>query len=118
VTGYTFSQIGPAAKLCFSTERSGKRIQWSQTKRLQPGTIVALTPAKDMFKTTCKIAVVAARPVSCVDKDPSEIDIFWANPGDAEIDATVEYVMVESRTGYFEAYRHILVALQKLMMER
>ncbi len=29
-----------------------------------------------------------------------------------------EYVMIEARQGYFEASRHVLVALQKLMTER
>jgi hypothetical protein len=33
-------------------------------------------------------------------------------------DRTLEYVMVEAREGYFEASRHMLVAMQKLMTEK
>ena len=29
-----------------------------------------------------------------------------------------EYLMVEATAGYFEAYRHVLVAMQKLMTEK
>ena len=29
----------------------------------------------------------------------------------------IAYVMIESRLGFFEAYRHVLVALQKLTTE-
>lgn len=53
-----------------------------------------------------------------VGANPPQIDIFWATPEDAEFDPTEEYVMIEARSGYFEASRHMLVALQKLMSER
>lgn len=80
--------------------------------------MVALTPSKDMFKKECKVAIVAARPLAGVQQSPAQIDLFFASPEEIELDPQVEYVMVEARTGYFEAYRHTLLALQKLMRER
>lgn len=91
---------------------------WEQSKRLLPGSIVALTPAKDMFKSVCRIATVAARPLTSVQFNPPEIDLFWARPEDIEMDPLEEWVMVESRIGYFEAYRHTLRSLQKMAFER
>jgi helicase required for RNAi-mediated heterochromatin assembly 1 len=116
--GYTFASIGAAARIEFSAERAGKRIRWSQSMRLQQGTIVALSPVHDKFKTACKVAVVAARPLEGVEQNPPQIDIFWASHDEAEIDPTEEYIMIEAKSGYFEASRHMLVAMQKLMSEK
>ena len=80
--------------------------------------MVALSPAKDMFKTTCRVAVVAARPLAGVQQNPSEIDIYFGSYDEIEIDPQQEWVMVEARSGYFEAYRHTLRSLQKLARER
>lgn len=115
--GYTFSNLGPAPCIEFSYERSGKKILWSQSKRLQQGTLIALSPASDKFRTICKIATVAARPLSAVEQNPPQIDLFWGSIGDAEFDPSEEYIMIEARSGYFEANRHMLVAMQKLMTE-
>lgn len=79
---------------------------------------MALSPRVDAFKTICKVAIVAARPQSLVELNPPQIDLFWANPWDAVFDPAEEYVMIEARTGYFEANRHMLVALQKMMFEK
>lgn len=91
---------------------------WEQSKRLITGTMVALTPAEDMFKEVCRVAVVAARPLAGVSQNPPEIDIFFADPEDFEIDPQQEWVMVEARVGYFESYRHTLLSLQKMAQER
>lgn len=80
--------------------------------------MVALTPAEDMFKKVCRVAVVAARPLAGVSQNPPEIDVFFADPDEIDIDPQQEWVMVEARTGYFEAHRHTLVGLQKLSQER
>lgn len=79
--------------------------------------MVALTPAKDMFKTICRVAIVAARPLAGVQMNPPEVDIFFASPGEIEIDPQQEWVMVECRNGYFEAYRHTLRSLQRMSIE-
>jgi helicase required for RNAi-mediated heterochromatin assembly 1 len=72
--------------------------------------------------------------VGGVDQNPPQVDIFWGNykeavfdpderkktplPTEKRADVSGEYIMVEARTGYFEASRHMLVAIQKLMNER
>lgn len=115
--GYTFANMGAAARIEFSIERVGKRIRWPQSSRLQQGTMVALSPVQDKFRTICITAVVAARPLAGVEQDPPQIDIFWSSAEESQFDPTEEYVMVEAKSGYFEASRHMLVAMQKLMSE-
>ncbi|OWP00699.1 hypothetical protein B2J93_1084 [Marssonina coronariae] len=119
-TGLQLSRTGVASRVEFSTERAGpKRIRWEQSKRLVQGTLVALTPAQDMFKNVCKIATVAARPLDGgLNQNPPQIDLFWGDTDDIVLDPVEKYVMVEARGGYFEASRHMLVAMQKLMTER
>lgn len=118
IIGMTFTQQGIAARVALSLRRAGKRIIWEQSKRLISGSIVVLSPARDMFRNECKVAIVAARPLAGVQQSPAAIDLFFATPEEIEIDPQVEWVMVEARTGYFEAYRHTLLALQKLMREK
>ncbi|KAL8763723.1 MAG: hypothetical protein Q9184_000515 [Pyrenodesmia sp. 2 TL-2023] len=108
---------GVAAKLTFSLRRTGKKIIWEQSKRLIQGTLIAISPVQDMFKTICKVGVVAARPLSGVHSNPPEVDIFFGSPDEVEIDPQQEWVMVESSIGYFEAYRHTLMSLQKIAAE-
>lgn len=117
VVGLTFTYKGVAARVQFST-RSMKRIMWSANKRLTAGTLVAMSPATDNFKTTCLLATVAARPLKNLDTPTPEIDIFFADTNSHEVDAQNEYVMIEAYQGYFEAYRHTLRALQKQSKER
>lgn len=114
----TFSNLGAAPRIEFSYERSGKQIRWDQSKRLRQGTIVALTPAHNRFKTICRVAVVAARPLQGVEQNPPQIDLFWGDMNEADFDPLEEYIMIEAKSGYFEASRHTLVAMQKLMTER
>ncbi len=114
----TFTQQGIAARITFSLRRAGKKIVWEQSKRLITGNMIVLTPAKDMFKKVCKVAIVAARPLAGLQQSPAQIDLFFATPEEIEVDPQVEWVMVEARTGYFEAYRHTLLALQKVMREK
>ena len=62
------SKEGLALKLEFSTRRSGVIIRWENTRRLKPGTMVALTPKKNPFKTKCVVAIVAG---SCIEHNRS-----------------------------------------------
>ena len=48
--------------------------------------MVALSPERDMFGCICKIAIVAARPLSGLQQDPPEVDIFWGNTNELVID--------------------------------
>ncbi|KAK4125370.1 hypothetical protein N657DRAFT_633208 [Parathielavia appendiculata] len=113
VKQYIMTTIGRLVRVSFSTERSQFRIQWQQSKRFQPGKIVALSPKSDNFRTICKIATVAQRPYhDGLDQDPPLVDLQWAKPEDAVLDPTLEMVMVESLHGYFESARHALIGLQ------
>ncbi|EAQ89464.1 hypothetical protein CHGG_06083 [Chaetomium globosum CBS 148.51] len=113
VREYVMSTIGPLVRVSFSTERSKFRIQWKQSKRLQPGKIVALSPKSDNFKKICKVATIAQRPYrDGLDQDPPLVDLIWADPKDAVFDPNLEMVMIESLHGYFESARHSLIGLQ------
>lgn len=118
ITGITFAQKGVAVKVRFSTARAGKNIVWEYTKRLMSGTIVALSPANDCFQSKCVVAVVAARPLEGVKQQPPEIDLLFARAEDADFDPQQEWIMVEAKTGYYEAHRHTMTALQKMATER
>jgi helicase required for RNAi-mediated heterochromatin assembly 1 len=117
ITGHTYSKRGLGIKVVFSLSRVGKNIKWNQSKRLITGSIVALSPRDDMFRTKCIVAVVAARPLIQLEQNPPCIDLFFARPDDLEVDTNIEYVMVEERSGFFEAQRHTMTALQKMMRE-
>jgi helicase required for RNAi-mediated heterochromatin assembly 1 len=85
--GLNLSPFGAAFKVTFSTERAGKQIRWEQSKRLLQGTMVALSPASDMFEKVCKIAIVAARPIADgLDQNPPVIDLFWGDHMDVAFD--------------------------------
>lgn len=90
---------------------------WEQSKRLIIGSLVVLTPVNDMFKHKAVVAIVAARLLSALEQDPPELDLFIARAEELEIDPAVEWVMVEDRRGLYEAHRHTLLALQKMMRE-
>lgn len=117
VVGLTFTSKGIASRVRFSTARSCRKILWSSSKRLTSGTLVAMTPTQDSFKTRCILATVAARPLENLENDDPEIDIFFSNQNDQEVDPQNTYIMIEATQGYYEAYRHTLRALQKQSKE-
>ncbi|MCJ1436993.1 hypothetical protein MMC27_006376 [Xylographa pallens] len=117
ISGVTFAQRGIAMRVEFSLRRAGKMIRWEQSKRLTSGTLVALTPATDMFATVCKVAVVAARPLVGLQQVPPSIDIYFNSSEELEIDPQKKWLMVEARSGFFEAQRHTLRALQRMSCE-
>ncbi|EXJ92707.1 hypothetical protein A1O3_01259 [Capronia epimyces CBS 606.96] len=119
VLGFTFARRGLAARIQFSTRRAGKRILWQTSKRLTSGSIVALVRAKDKLTdlTGVIVGVVAARPLAGVLCQPPQIDIYFGRTEDVQIDPQEEWIMIEAKQGYYEAYRHSLRALQKLSRE-
>jgi len=68
--------------------------------------------------STLKVATVAARPIAGLEQNPPEVDLFFARPEDLELDPTREYIMIEERSGYYEAERHTLLALQHMSQEK
>ncbi|EXJ91056.1 hypothetical protein A1O1_04163 [Capronia coronata CBS 617.96] len=119
ILGFTFARRGLAARIRFSTQRVGKRILWQTSKRLTSGSIVALVRAKDKLTdlSGLVVGVVAARPLAGVLCQPPQIDIYFGRPEDVQIDPQEEWLLIEAKQGYFEAYRHSLRALQKLSQE-
>jgi len=113
----TCSNNGIALRMTFSLARTGKKILWEQSKRLITGSLVVLTPVNDMFQKTAVVATVAARPLAALDQNPPEIDLFFAKADELEVDPALEWVMVEERKGFYEADRHTLLALQRMMRE-
>lgn len=113
----TFSNRGLGIRVSFSLTRVGKNIRWEQSKRLISGSLVALTPTSDMFRSKCVVAVVGARPLDGVRLNPPELDLFFACPEDLNLDPDIEWFMVEERSSFFEAQRHTLAALQKMTQE-
>lgn len=70
-----------------------------------------------MFKTKAIVATVAARALDGLNLNPPEIDLFIPRAEEMELDPAMEFVMVEERTGFYEADRHTLLALQKMKGE-
>jgi len=68
--------------------------------------------------STLKVATVAARPIAGLEQNPPEIDLFFARSEDLELDSSREWIMIEERSGYYEAERHTLLALQQMARER
>ncbi|KAF2272378.1 P-loop containing nucleoside triphosphate hydrolase protein [Westerdykella ornata] len=117
ITSVIFSPRGLAVRIAFSLSRVKKYIRWEQSKRLITGTLVALSPADDCFQSKCLLATVAARPLSALQQNPPEIDLFFARPEDISIDPMQKWIMVEARSSFYEASRHTLQALQHMSRE-
>ncbi|KAJ5378802.1 ATP binding protein [Penicillium cosmopolitanum] len=96
----TLTTSGIAFRVQFSTRRAGKRIHWKYSSRLITGNIVALSPVKDSFfnKVHC----------GCCCGETEDI----------KFDPQQEWIMVQARSGYYEAHRHTMKALQKLSQEQ
>lgn len=75
-----------------------------------PGSVVALS--SDDFQTV-RIATVAARPLAGLKMSIPEVDLLF-DENDFELDVNKVYVMVETRSAYFEAYKHTLRGLQRI----
>jgi helicase required for RNAi-mediated heterochromatin assembly 1 len=118
ITAITFSNRGIGLRFNFSLSKVGRNIRWEQSKRLLTGTLVALTPSDDMFRTKCIVAVVAARPLDGLMQNPPQVDLFFARGADLCIDSSIEFTMVEERASFFEASRHTMMALQHMMREQ
>ncbi|RKF60267.1 Helicase required for RNAi-mediated heterochromatin assembly 1 [Erysiphe neolycopersici] len=119
ITGWFLTRQGPACRVEFCVDRSEKRVRWEQSRRLLQGSIVALSNFNNLFKTDCRIAVVAGRSIEGgLDQSPPTIDLFFGDNEKIELDPHEKYVMLEAREGYFEASRHMLIAMQKLVTEK
>ncbi|EPB87088.1 hypothetical protein HMPREF1544_06112 [Mucor circinelloides 1006PhL] len=93
------------------------RVNWPQSKRLMPGSLVLLS--KDHFEKDLKIATVVNRgdePMRGPNRFEYLVDIYLERDddeqpfgfGDPSLTESDTYVMIEATDGYFEAYRHVL----------
>ncbi|KAL7787008.1 P-loop containing nucleoside triphosphate hydrolase protein [Trichoderma ceciliae] len=120
--GYLLSKQGACCRITFSTERSPQPIDWRVSDRLTPGALVVLSPSYDSFRRICIVATVASRsfngkqePDIMAGDDPMahpQVELFWANPNEAIIEPREQFVMLESKVGYFENVRYTMLGLQ------
>ncbi|KAI8647890.1 RNA helicase [Parasitella parasitica] len=93
------------------------RVNWQQSKRLMPGTLVLLS--KDHFEKDLKVATIVNRgdePMRGPNRFEYLVDIYLERDddeqplgfGDPSLTENDTYVMIEATDGYFEAYRHVL----------
>ncbi|KAA8913892.1 P-loop containing nucleoside triphosphate hydrolase protein [Sphaerosporella brunnea] len=114
ILGLTFAYSqGVCVKVSFSLNRAGKHVRWQQSKRLIPGTLVCIS--QDEFQTF-KVATVVARPLSGLEMNPPEVDLMF-QVDELELDPSKPFLMVETRQGYFEAFRWVLKAMQRMTEE-
>ncbi|KAF9586547.1 NFX1-type zinc finger-containing protein 1 [Lunasporangiospora selenospora] len=106
-----FTGVGLVHRMSFLVD--GCRVNWRQTKRLIPGTLVCLST--DDFKHY-RFATVVERDIDLL-SDPRDLRIgimFQDNNPELDFNPDIRYVMIESMQGYFEAYRHVLKCLQEI----
>ncbi|KAM4060985.1 AAA domain-containing protein [Hirsutella rhossiliensis] len=111
VRGIVLTRAGPACRAILSMKHPRPERPGSQADCLMPGSLVALTPRSDSFRTKCFVATVANR-FEGVDTRPPVVELFWADEGDAVVDPTLELVMLEPKGQYFESIRHTMTGLQ------
>ncbi|KAK6436820.1 hypothetical protein LTR95_006991 [Oleoguttula sp. CCFEE 5521] len=117
VVGLVCSTRDIALRVTFSTFRAQKRIIWEQSKRLITGSLVVLSTKADRFKSKLIVATVASRALARITQNPPELDLFIAHTDDIEFDPAANFIMLEERSGYYEANKHTLLALQKIRTE-
>lgn len=79
-----------------------------------PGSLVILS--RDLFKSTCYVATVMEN--DGLRDQPPTIDIIWATQDYMITDPTVDLVMLEPTSGYFESLRHTMLGLQQMSQTR
>ncbi|KAG0196215.1 hypothetical protein BGX28_010420, partial [Mortierella sp. GBA30] len=105
------ANIGLVHRMSFIVD--GRRVNWRQSKRLVPGTIVCLSV--DHFETL-RFATVVERDTEFL-QNPRElrIGIKFIHPDPRlDFDPDICYTMIEAMQGYFEAYQHVLKCLQDI----
>ncbi|KAK1255686.1 hypothetical protein MKX07_007945 [Trichoderma sp. CBMAI-0711] len=126
VTGILLSKQGACSRISFATERVHTPVDWRESDRLTPGTLVVLSPRWDYFRSKCIVATVATRSfngraVPIVEEgdnpfDLPRVELFFANTSEIVIDPIEEFVMLEAKVGYFENVRHTMLGLQHAAM--
>ncbi|CAO3567477.1 unnamed protein product [Mortierella alpina] len=105
------ASIGLVHRMSFIVD--GRRVNWKQSKRLVPGTLVCLSV--DHFEHL-RFATVVERDTEFL-QNPRELRIgikFIQPDPRLDFDPDVCYTMIEAMQGYFEAYQHVLKCLQDI----
>ena len=113
----TLSRKGLGIRMCFSTFRAGVKIDWLTSKRLKAGSLIALSPVRDRFQESITIGIVAARPLFLLHGSIPQIDVFFPRAEDTIVDPAEEYVILEETSSFFEAQRHNMLAMQRMVQE-
>ncbi|KAJ2905660.1 hypothetical protein MKZ38_004735 [Zalerion maritima] len=111
-SGFFLSRQGVAFRLVFSTRRAKTVIKWQHSARLKQGSLVAISTARNSFRSFCLVGVVGCRH----EERPPKVDIFLGDPEAAiriMMDPHGTLVMVTARTGYYEAVTHAMMGLQQ-----
>ncbi|KAF9428717.1 hypothetical protein BGZ94_001317, partial [Podila epigama] len=106
-----FASVGLVHRVNFMVD--GRRVNWKQSKRLIPGTIVYLS--RDRFQTY-RFATVVERDTEFLE-NPRELRIgikFLEPDPMQDFDPDISYTMIESMQGYYEAYQHVLKCIQNV----
>ncbi|KAF9205788.1 hypothetical protein BGZ49_003503 [Haplosporangium sp. Z 27] len=106
-----FATFGLVHRMSFTVD--GRRINWRQSKRLIPGTIVCLSV--DHF-AHYRFATVIERDLEYLE-NPRDLRIgikFLSPDPRFDFDPDISYTMIEAMQGYFEAYQHVLKCLQDI----
>jgi hypothetical protein len=89
----------------------GTSVEWERSKRLMYGSLLLLSA--DGFRGTSLLwATVANRDPALCSARGGLVDIRFPDGHEARFAPGVSYTIVESAATYFEAYRHVLAALQ------
>eukprot|EP00029_Vermamoeba_vermiformis_P008219 TRINITY_DN3782_c0_g1_i1.p1 TRINITY_DN3782_c0_g1~~TRINITY_DN3782_c0_g1_i1.p1 ORF type:complete len:1656 (-),score=450.40 TRINITY_DN3782_c0_g1_i1:84-5051(-) len=105
--GLQTSNIGVIYRISFEIDAN---IAWERSKRLMYGSLLCLS--HDGFKTLLW-ATVANRDLSLL-VSKKQIDIRFPSGFEADFKLDRTYTMVESVSTYYEAYQHVLAAIQRL----
>lgn len=101
-------QLDPAVTSRRKGAEPADNLDWNHSQRLLYGSLLCLS--HDGFKTLTW-ATVSNRDPALLSLS-KEIDVKFADDAHVAIDPAQSYVMVESTSTYFEAYRHVLSALK------
>ncbi|KAH7439976.1 hypothetical protein KP509_04G085400 [Ceratopteris richardii] len=104
--GFSCSNTGMLCRISFKAR--GRKIDWSSAKRLMFGSLLCLSC--DNFKTLLW-AVVANRTAENLALEMVDLQLL-EHSEQMSLDSNEVYVMAESSAAYFEAYLHVLKALQ------
>ncbi|KAI8348788.1 P-loop containing nucleoside triphosphate hydrolase protein [Mortierella sp. GBAus27b] len=109
--GVLFSNFGVVHRMSFVVD--GRKVNWKQSKRLIPGSLVCLST--DNFEHF-RFATVVERDLDHL-QNPRDLRIgikFLDQNPMQDFDRDICYTMVESMRGYYEAYKHVLKCLQDI----